>query len=108
MVCGLVVVVCILACRPFAEIGFIDDWSMARTARIFAQTGHVAYNGWAAMPEGWQIAWGAFFIRLFGYSYTTIRLSLLPVVFASIYLFHLILVQFRFTQTHANFGALAL
>ena len=106
MICGLVVVVCILACRPFAEIPYVDDWSMARTARIFAQTGHVAYNGWAAMPQGWQIVWGAIFINIFGFSYTVLRLSLLPVVFTTIYLFQISLAQFRFTQRRATFGAL--
>jgi hypothetical protein len=108
LVCGLVVVACILACRPFVEAGYIDDWSMARTAHIFAETGHFAYNGWAAMTEGWQILWGALFVRIFGFSYTVVRLSLLPVTFLAIYLFRQCLIQFRFTERRATLGALAL
>ena len=108
VLCGLVVVVSILACRPFVETGYIDDWSMARTASIFAESGHFAYNGWAAMTEGWQIVWGALFVRLFGSSYTVLRLSLLPVTFLAIYLFRECLIQFRITERRATLGALTL
>jgi len=108
ILCGLLVVACILACRPFAELGYIDDWSMVRTARIFAQTGHFVYNGWETVTEGWYVVWAALFIRIFGYSYAAVRLSLLPVTFAAVYLFQLSLVQFRFTQKQAVFGAVTL
>src|SRR5580658_7821284 len=68
VLCGLLVVVAVLACRPFGAIGYLDDWSTARTAQVFAQTGHVRYNGWEAATEGWQILWGALFVRIFGFS----------------------------------------
>jgi hypothetical protein len=108
LICGLIVVACVLACRANVEMGYIDDWSMARTARIFAQTGHFVYNGWAAMPEGWQIIWAAPFIKLFGFSYTAVRYSLLPFVFLTVYLFHQCLLRFLLTELSASFGALTL
>ncbi len=108
LLCGLVVVAFVLACRANVEMGYIDDWSMARTARIFAQTGHFVYNGWAAMPEGWQIVWAAPFIKLFGFSYTVVRFCLLPIVFLTIYLFQQCLVRFGLTELNASFGALTL
>lgn len=106
--CGLLVVVAVLACRPSGEIGYLDDWSTARTAQIFAQSGHFAYNGWEAATEGWQILWAALFIKLFGFSYLIVRLSLLPVVFATVFLFYQSLIRFGFTIGHTSFGALAL
>jgi hypothetical protein len=106
--CGLLVVAVVLACGLTGEIGFNDDWSYGRTAAIFAQTGHVVYNGWAAPTEGWLILWAAPFIRIFGFSYLLIRLSLLPIVFATIFLFHQSLLRFGFTERHASFGALTL
>ncbi|MGA9667969.1 MAG: hypothetical protein WBQ94_02105 [Terracidiphilus sp.] len=108
LLCGLLVIAFVLACRPAVEVGYVDDWSMARTARIFAETGHFVYNGWAAMPEGWQIVWAAPFIKLFGFSYAVVRFSLLPVVFATIYLFWQLLRGFGLTERNASFGAVTL
>jgi hypothetical protein len=108
LLCGLLVIVFVLACRPAVEVGYVDDWSMARTARIFAESGHFVYNGWAAMPEGWQIVWAALFIKLFGFSYAVVRFSLLPVVFTTIYLFQQCLRGFGLTEKNASFGAVTL
>ncbi len=106
--CGLLVVAMILACRPGEEMGFSDDWSIGRTAAIFAQTGHFAYNGWEAPTEGWLILWAAPFIRTFGFSYLVLRLSFLPIVFVTVVLFHQSLLRFGFTERNASFGTLTL
>jgi hypothetical protein len=108
VLCGLLVVTVVLACGLAGEIGFNDDWSYGRTAELFAQTGHFVYNGWAAPTEGWLIVWAAPFIRIFGFSYLLIRLCLLPIVFATIFLFHQSLLRFGLTQRHASLGALTL
>lgn len=106
--CALLVAAAVLACGPSGEIGFQDDWSIRRTAVIFAQTGHLAYNCWEAATEGWLILWAAPFIKVFGPSYLVVRLSLLPIVFAAVLLFHRSLLHFGFTQRNASFGALTL
>jgi len=89
-------------------MGFIDDWSYVKTAFEYARTGHLVYNGWATAMLGWQIPWGALFVKLFGYSFTATRLSMLPVVLVSIWLFHSILVRFGVERRNAVFGALML
>jgi hypothetical protein len=106
--CGLLTVATVLACRAWVEIGYVDDWSNARTARLFAETGHFIYNGWLHSPEGWQIVWTAPFIKVFGFSYAVVRLSMLPIVFATVYLFQRCLVGFGLTEKNASFGALTL
>jgi hypothetical protein len=106
--CGLLATAAVLACRAWVEIGYIDDWSTARTAQLFAQSGHFVYNGWLHSPEGWQIVWASPFIKLFGFSYAVVRLSLLPIVFATVYLFQRCLVSFGLTEKNASFGALSL
>jgi len=106
--CGLVVVVAIVVSRPYAEMGFIDDWSYVKTAFEYARTGHFVYNGWATAMLGWQILWGAWFVKLFGYSFTAARLSMLPVDLVSIWLFYSILGRFGITRRNAVFGALCL
>lgn len=108
LICALVVAGCIWATYPVAEMGFIDDWSYARTAQVFALTGRFVYNGWSAMILGWQIVWGALFIKLFGFSFTVVRLSILPIAMAAIFLFHVVLVRFGVNARNAVLGALTL
>lgn len=45
IVCGLLVVLCDLAARPFAETGLMDDWSYKCIAQMFNETGKIVYNG---------------------------------------------------------------
>jgi hypothetical protein len=89
-------------------MGFIDDWSYVKTAFVFARTGHIVYNGWATAMLGWAIPWAALFIKLFGFSFTAVRLSTLPLAMASVYLFHSSLLRFGITARNAIFGALTL
>ena len=106
--CGLVVVGAICASRPYAEMGFIDDWSYVKTAFEYARTGHFVYNGWATAMLGWMIPWGALFVKLFGYSFTAARLSMLPVDLGSVWLFYSILLRFGIERRNAVFGTLTL
>jgi hypothetical protein len=77
-ICTALVLVAIACTRPFAESGFNDDWSYTKTALDLAQTGKLRYNGWAAAMVGAQAYWGAAFIKLFGFSFLTTRLSTAP------------------------------
>jgi hypothetical protein len=105
--CGCVVVAAICASRPYAEMGFIDDWSYTKTAFEYARTGHFVYNGWATAMLGWQVPWGGLFIKLFGYSFTAVRCSMLPVALFSVWLFYAALARLGITRANAAFGALA-
>ena len=60
------------------EMGLNDDWSYTFIARGVARTGHIVYNGWAAPLLGLQVLWSGLLIRLFGFSFTLVRLSTLP------------------------------
>src|SRR5947199_3953337 len=105
LLCAVVMAACFLLADPFVEMGIIDDWSYIKTAQVFAQTGHFAYNGWATATLGWQVLWGALFSKLFGFSFVHVRLSTLPIAMASVYLFHQILVRFGIWRGYAVFGA---
>jgi hypothetical protein len=108
LICALVVTASVLAAYPVAEMGFQDDWSYVRTALEFARTGHFVYNGWATAMLGWIIPWSALFIKVFGFSFTVVRLSMLPVTMACIYLFHASLVRFGIRGRNAMLGTLTL
>jgi hypothetical protein len=108
LICAFVVAGCLWAAYPVVEMGFIDDSSYIKTAQIFAQTGHVVYNGCATAMLGWQVVWGALFIKLFGFSFTVVRLSILPIAMATVFLFHAILVRFGVNPRNAVLGTLTL
>ena len=108
MLCALFSTACVLATRPFAAMGFIDDWSYIKSAQVFASTGHFVFNGWAAAMLGWQIPLGALFIKIFGFSFTAARFALLPIAMLAVYLFHQVLVNFGITPWNAAFGTLTL
>ena len=106
--CACLSIMAVLAAYPFAAMGFIDDWSYIKTADEFANTGHFVYNGWATAMLGWQIPWGALFIKLFGFSFTAPRISTLFIAFVSVFLLHRILERFGLARRSAAFGALLL
>ena len=73
--CALIPIFCYLLIRPYAEIGIDDDWSYIKSAQVLAQTGHIAYNGWASPILGWQLFFGALLVKLFGFSFTAVRFA---------------------------------
>ena len=66
---GVVVILVLLATRPFSGLPMNDDFSYARTAQAFAETGRIVYNGWGSPLLLPQILYGALAIKLFGFSY---------------------------------------
>jgi hypothetical protein len=108
LLCTLLFAVCLLIAHPISNEGYVDDFSYARTALDFSRTGHIIYNGWAAPVEGWLPVWGALFIKLFGFSFNVMRLAMLPIGMASVYLFHRILTRFGIHRANAVIGTLTL
>lgn len=108
VLCAVLVAACLWIAWPVSRMGFVDDWSYARTAQVFAQTGHFAYNGFATAMLGSQIVWGAMFIKVFGFSFTILRVSMLPLAMASVFLFHDILRGFGVNPRNAVIGTLTL
>ena len=104
--CALVLAVGVLLARPFVEMGFNDDWSYIWSARVFAQTGHIAYNGWGAMMLGWQLPLGALFIKLFGFSFTAVRASVFLLSLGTAALLHRTIVRCGISERNATFGTL--
>jgi hypothetical protein len=108
ILCSLVFVLCVLASRPYVEMGINDDWSYARTAQLLAQTGHISYNGWATAMLGWQLYVAALFIKLFGFSFTVVRFSMLPVTMAAAFLLQRTFVRAGLIEWNATLATLTL
>lgn len=108
LLCAALVMVCIVAAWPFAQIGINDDWSYILTTQTFVQTHHFVYNGWATAMVGWQVLWGAVFAWLVRPDYIGIRLSTIPVAMATAVLSLAIFRNFGLNRAHAFFGTLVL
>lgn len=106
--CALTFLTCLGVAWPVAKMSFDDDWSYIKTAEVFARTGHIVYNGWSVEPLGWMAAWGAVFIKLFGFSFMAVKLSSLPLAVATLLLFYAVLIRFEITPGNAVIGTLTL
>jgi|HubBroStandDraft_1064217.scaffolds.fasta_scaffold00134_35 hypothetical protein len=106
--CAVAVALCILASRPRLEMGFDDDFSYIWTAKALADTGHVVYNGWATAMLGWQIYLGALFIKLFGFSFTAVRASVVVVGMATAALLQRLFVRMGLNEWNATWATLTL
>ncbi len=105
--CALAVLVCELLSRPYAKMGVVDDGPYTLMARHLASTGHIVFNGWAAPMLGWQLYLGAAFIKLFGSSFTSVRMSTLLVAVAMAWLLQRTLAQAGINERNATLGTLA-
>ena len=106
--CAFAVLICELISRPFAEMGISDDVPYILMARTLATTGHVVYNGWAAPMLTWQLYLAATLIKLFGFSFTTVRMSTVLVAVALAFVLQRTLVLANITERNATIGTLAL
>ncbi|MGI4757888.1 MAG: ArnT family glycosyltransferase [Janthinobacterium lividum] len=108
MLCVAVLLVCIYLVHPVVELATDDDWSYGKTAFDFARSGHFVYNGWATAMLGWQVVWGALFIKVLGFSFFALRLSTVVTAAASAFLFHRVLLHFGIRSSNAVLGSLTL
>jgi hypothetical protein len=108
ILCAVAVGLCILAAWPFAETGITDDFSYIYTAGVLARTGHLVFNGWGEPMLGWQLLPAALLIKLFGFSFTIVRVSTLAVAMLTAFLFQRSLVRAGIREWNATIGALTL
>lgn len=94
--------------HPGAEMGFDDDFSYIWSARVLAQTGHVTYNGWAAMMLGWQLYLGALWIKVFGFSISHVHASMLVVALPTAALMQRTFRRMGLTEINATLATLSM
>jgi hypothetical protein len=105
--CSIAVLLCDLVANPFVKMGICDDGPYVVMAHTLATTGHIAYNGWATAMIGWQLYLGAAFIKLFGFSFTAVRMSTLLVAMALAFILQRTLVRAGVCEYNATLGTLA-
>lgn len=105
--CAVAVLVCELFARPYANMGVCDDGPYILVAKNLAATGHIVYNGWSEAMLGWQLYLGAAFIKLFGFSFTAVRMSNLFIAMAVAFVLQRIMVRAAISERNATIATLA-
>lgn len=106
--CSLAVLACELISRPFANMGISDDGPYILIARTLSSTGHIAYNGNTTPFLGWQLYLGAAFIKIFGFSFSAVRMSTLLIAVILAFVLQRTLVRASISERNATIGTLAL
>jgi hypothetical protein len=106
ILCALGPAFCYLLIRPYAEIGIVDDGAFIKMVQVLAQSGHIVYNGAEGPILGWQLYLGALFVKLFGFSFSAVRLSILPLGMATGFLLQRIFVRAGINQWNAALASL--
>lgn len=106
--CAFAVLLCELTAHPFTTMGVCDDGPYVLIAQKLATTGHIFYNGNTTPILGGQLYLAAAFIKLFGFSFTAVRMSTLLVAMALAFVLQRILVRANLTERNATLGTLAL
>jgi len=60
--------------NPFGDFPLNDDWSYALAVRHFAQTSEIRLSEWGAMSQVWQVVYAGLWCKVFGFSFTGLRL----------------------------------
>jgi hypothetical protein len=107
VICALAVVAAVVACQPFVEAGFNDDWSYSHIAVNFARTGHMAYDGWCSPTILVQAFLGKLLISRFGFSFELLRFVTLPFAMGCGVLCYRLGRMAGLTTTSSLFGSLA-
>lgn len=106
--CALTLIAAALLIHPSLEMGINDDWSYIKSAQVLAQTGHIAYNGWSTAMLGWQLYLGALAVKLFGFSFTAVRLSMLLPAMLAAFLMQRSFVRSGVNEFNATAGTLGI
>lgn len=106
--CAALFLIALLIAHPWVETPILDDWSYIRSSQVLAATGHIAYNAWATAMIGWQLYAGALMSKLFGFSFTAPRVSIMLVGALTVFLMHRTLVRFGVSGRNAVVVALAM
>ena len=83
-------VLIIFIVNPLGNFPINDDWAYAKNVYHLAVNGVLKFSDWPAMTLIAQTLWGTLFCKIFGFSFTTLRFSVLALSFAGIVFYYLI------------------
>jgi hypothetical protein len=93
---------------PQQNFPMIDDWAFGNGAMLFARGQGVHYGNWASMPQLGTWIWAAPFLRLFGYSFFSLRFATIALSWLGLWAFYDLLRQAKVAAPQAALAAATL
>ncbi|MDE3050911.1 MAG: glycosyltransferase family 39 protein, partial [Nitrospirota bacterium] len=90
------------------ETAFDDDWVYALMVQHLLQTNSYQLHEWATANLPFQTYWGGLFAHVFGYSFTSLRISTLVLVFFGLSAFYFLARECGLNDTQAGLTMVAL
>ncbi len=94
--------------NPLREMLITDDWAYGLTVRNLLATGEYHLNSWAAANMPVQVYWAAFLTKIFGYTFSILRLSTLALLLLAIVSLYCLLRDFGVAEHEAGLLTLAM
>src|SRR6266542_4291548 len=94
--------------NPLHNFPMGDDWEYARTVQWLLTTGQFYRSPVVQATAFFPAVWGALFSSVLGFSFTTLRLSTLPLAAGTLVAFYLILGELDFEPARRLLGTLTL
>ncbi len=69
--------VAIVLVNPIGDFPLNDDWAYGKNVYNLTEKGTIQFSDWPAMSLIAHVLWGALFCKLFGFSFTILRISIL-------------------------------
>jgi len=97
-----------LLVAPSADVPVIDDWVYAWSVQHLVESGRLQVLEFSAIYPVAQIAWGALFVRIAGFSFVTLRLSTIVLSVFACWAVYLTLRELGCRRSTSLLGAIAL
>ena len=104
----LIWILAAIVVNPVGEFPLNDDWAYARNVYYLAVKGIFTSDNWTAMTLIAQTFWGTLFCKIFGFSFTVLRMSVLFTGWLGLIAFFLVIRKMVMNNVHAFFYSLVL
>jgi len=98
----------IILVNPVGDFPLNDDWIYGKMVKILTEQHTLDFKLPTQSPALTQVFYGAIFVKLFGFSYTVLRISVLILGWLGILVFYKILIELEIDSVKAFLGALLL
>ncbi len=92
--------------NPVGDFPLNDDWSYARPVKSFIEKGHLELTGWPAMTLIGHLVYGILLTKVFGFSFTVLRMGLLVMGLVGIVSTYSLLLSFKVPPFQSFLSAL--
>lgn len=76
--------------KPFGEFPLNDDWAYSKNVLYLVEDGILKFTNWPAMTLIFHMIWGAAFCKIFGFSFTILRISTIIISLIGLFFVYLI------------------